>query len=372
MKIVPILQKATRLARSGNYEGAIRTLEPEINRYYGSFRYYYILGASCLYAGDFGGALTYFRLARDVKMRDPLVMLGLAVLYLRRGETDKAVDFYLDVRELDPKNKIAQKALVVIRTHSGPDAFAAWLETGKLPSLYPPIPRAGFSPTMLIIPAAAVIAASLLCFGILVKFRVVPNPFNPRGSRHIAVTFNLTGEERKEPVQTGGSYRYILTRAEALDTYDKALSLFTAYRDEAAKINVNHILESNASENLKNKALILRSYMEVPGFDSFRHTDNVSYGDVMRDPFLYRDVHVIWRGMATNVATAGNSTTFDFLVGYDTRKTLEGIVPVVFDKAMALNSERPLEVLGRVSLVNTRGDGIQLEGVAIHQSGRLE
>jgi tetratricopeptide (TPR) repeat protein len=88
MKLDPILTKATRLARRGNYDGAIKTLEPEVNRYHGSLRYYYLLGVSYLYTGVFGAALTYFNLARKVKMRDTSVLLGLAVLYLNLGIPD--------------------------------------------------------------------------------------------------------------------------------------------------------------------------------------------------------------------------------------------------------------------------------------------
>jgi len=371
MKIDPVLNKATRLARSRKYESAIRTLEPEVNRYSGSYRYYYLLGVCCLYSGDFGGALTYFRLARDVKMQDPFAMLGLAALYLRRGETGKAVDFYLDVQEIDPKNRTAKKALSVIRKHSDNDSFSAWLEKGKLPGLYPPIPFPGFTAQGLAISAVCLAAALLFGFGFLVAFRVLPNPF-AKPSRRPTAEFSLSGQERTEPVQLGGSYRYILTRDQAVDAYDKALSLFNGYRDEAAKINLNRILESNASEGLKNKSRLLLSYLEVPGFDNFKQGDNVSYSDVIKEPVLYRDVHVIWKGMATNVQTVGETTTFDFLVGYDTRTTLEGIVPVVFDRATALSTERPLEVLGRIMPAGSAESAIMLEGVAVHQSGRLE
>jgi len=74
----------------------------------------------------------------------------------------------------------------------------------------------------------------------------------------------LGAEERAEPVQVGGSYGYILTRREVLDTYDKAQRLFREYRDEAAKVELNRILESNASEQVKAKARILTSYAIVP------------------------------------------------------------------------------------------------------------
>jgi hypothetical protein len=74
--------------------------------------------------------------------------------------------------------------------------------------------------------------------------------------------------------------------------------------------------------------------------------------------------------MATNF-DPDTGTTFDFLVGYDTRKVLEGIVPVVFNQAIPLNPERPLELLARIIPLGPEGP-IQLEGIAIHQSARLD
>jgi tetratricopeptide (TPR) repeat protein len=368
MKLDPILTKATRLARSGNYTGAIKSLLPEVNRYNGSFRYCYILAVSSLHVGDFGNALSWFKAARELKINHPGVLLGFAVLYLRRGEIDRAVDFYLDAQELDEKNRIAKKALGIIRKYAGTGNFSAWLDSGDLPKLFPPIPPAGLSPARIAVCAAAVFAALGIFWAVLVSARVLPNPVIRRGDRRGITEITLAREERADPVETGGSYRCILTRTQVLDAYDRALGFFLEYRDEAAKASLNRILESNASGGVKNKSRILLSYMEAPGFDTFVRRDNFSYSEVIRDPYLYRDCHVIWRGMATNVDALQNLTAFDFLVGYDTRKSLEGIVPVVFDKAIALNAERPLEVLGRIVPISTeKGPAIRLEGVAIHQ-----
>ncbi|MDR0290078.1 MAG: tetratricopeptide repeat protein [Treponema sp.] len=371
MKLDPILARASRFARSGKYEAAMRTLEPEVNRYHGSFNYYYILGSSCLHTGDFGGALTYFRLAHEAKMREPLAILGLAVLYLRRGETQRAVDFYLDVLEIDEKNRTAKKALKVIRSRAGGDSFSNWLETGKLPSLYPPIPFAGFSAKAVALSVSVLLAVCLIASGGLIRFKLVSNPFLSRSSRQGITAFSLTRDERMAPVQTGGTYRYTLTRVQALDIFEKSISLFTAHRDEAARINLNRILESNAPEGLKNRAQIIISYMEVPGFDTFRRGDNAEFQEVTKDPLLYNGVHVIWRGRAANVSTGDSGTSFDFLVGYDTRATVvEGIVRVTFNYAIPLNPERPLELLARIVPGSEEGLFF-LEGIAIHQSGNL-
>jgi hypothetical protein len=70
-----------------------------------------------------------------------------------------------------------------------------------------------------------------------------------------------------------------------------------------------------------------------------------------------------------NVLDAGFS--FDLLVGYDTRKVLEGIVPVNFDFSETVDPERPLEVLGRIVPISASGgEGVRLEGVALHQAAR--
>jgi hypothetical protein len=234
--------------------------------------------------------------------------------------------------------------------------------------LYPPVPRAGPSWNRVLISAAAVFAVLALFTGLLINSRIIPNPFIRRGDRKGITEISLAREDREQPVETGGSYRYILTRTQVLDAYERALTLFTGYRDEAAKTSLNRILESNASPGVKNKSRILLSYLETPGFDTFVRQDNFTYAEVMKDPALYRDCHVIWRGMATNMDLLQNLTAFDFLVGYDTRRILEGIVPVVFDKTVSLNSERPLEVLGRIVPVSTeKGPDIRLEGIAIHQ-----
>ncbi|MDR2393719.1 MAG: tetratricopeptide repeat protein [Treponema sp.] len=377
MKSDPILTKAIHWLRRKHYDRAIKVLEPEVNRYRGVFTYYYVLAIAYLRTGVFNLAFTYFKLARDIKMRDPWVLLGLAALYLRRGETDRAVDFYLEVQDQDERNKIATRALKVIRKYSGTEDLSAWLESGGLTKLFPPPPAPPLAPPNkagILVLVLGLALGLMIAGGVLIKVKgiVLPIPvFSPKNEREGLITSALDTTEREEPVQVGGSYRYILTRNQVFDTYEKARQLFTKYRDEAAKVALNRILESNASEAIKTKSRILMAYMEVPGFDTLK--DRFTYGEVYEDPVLYRDCHVIWRGMATNVEVLQNATVFNFLVGYDTRSILEGIVPVRFNFAVSVNPERPLEVLGKILPVSAeKGQGgIILEGVALHQAGLL-
>jgi hypothetical protein len=203
----------------------------------------------------------------------------------------------------------------------------------------------------------------------LVFVRFFTNPFNLKGPREGANEFSLTREERMAPVQIGGSYRYVLTRVQALELYEKAVSMFTAYRDDAARVSLNRILESNAADGLKNRARIIISYLETPGFNDYYKNDNVAFAEVKKDPMLYNGVHVIWRGTVSvnSVKTSpSGGTSFDFLVGYD-RKTLEGVIAVTFNYTISFNPERPIEILGKV-IPDDSHEGFSLEGVNFHQS----
>jgi len=369
MKYDPLLSKAAYMAKRRDYESALKLLKTEEDRYNGSFKYYYLCAVIYLHAGNFGEALTNFKIAKQIRIKDTSTMLGLAALYLKRMNTVQAVDYYLDVQESEPKNKIAKKALFIIRKHSSSEELSDWLTPEKLAKLFPPIPAPLINARTVFTAVMIFAAVIVLTYGILVLNKVLPSPIKKRNARPSA-EFVLSGEERRSPVETGGSYSYILTRNQATDLYDKALSLFTSYRDEGAKIIVNKILVSNASESLKNKARLLLSYTEVPGFENFKQIDNPSFSEVKAEPVIYRDVYVIWKGMATNIEITDDFVRFDFLVGYDTRTSLEGIAPVVFYNPVSVNPERPLELLGKITF--TPSMDIRLEGVAIHQSGRLE
>lgn len=366
-----LLTKAARLTHRKRYGEAIRLLEPEVVRYHDSFRYYYILAYACLLAGDFGGSQTYFRRAREIKMRDPGVLIGLAALHLRHGETDRAVDLYLDVLDREPRNRLAAKALDVVRRRGDPETLGAWIESGKLARLYPPAPTLPKSSRRVIFGGIVLLLVSAAAFWSSIALGFIRLPTVKVQERPGMENTGLDAEEREGPVQVGGSYRYVLTRKEILDAYDEAQRLFRDYRDDAAKVKLNRILESNASDQVKEKARILASYAVVPGFGTLK--DRFSYSAVAATPELYRDCHVIWRGMAANLKEGEKSTSFELLVGYDTRNALEGIVSVHFDFAIAVDQERPLEILGRIvpSAASTGQGSIRIEGVALHQSAAL-
>ncbi|MDR1868037.1 MAG: tetratricopeptide repeat protein [Treponema sp.] len=361
----PLMAKAARYLKRGKYTKALKILEPEVTRYRGFFNYHYLLGLVCLNAGDFGGAFTYFKVARDIKMRDPWVLLGIAVLYLRRKETDRAVDLYLEVLEVDEHNSTAKQALKVIRKFAGTDDLVTFVESGKLKKLYPPIPDIPVTASRIIISFLTVALIAAASFFLLVRFHVLNIPFfNQREGLDSSA---LTWEEKTENPQGDGTYTYTMNQQQFVDHYERARSFFNEYHDEKAKVELNRIFESNAPESIKTKARILWSYIQEPTFDSLK--DHFTYSEVLAEPLLYRDCYVRWQGKAANLNAQQESTSFSFLIGYNSGNVIEGIVPVEFDFAIPVNIEQPIELLGQIVLIEQEhGMNIKLKGVAFHQS----
>ncbi|MDR0402097.1 MAG: tetratricopeptide repeat protein [Treponema sp.] len=352
----PLLNKALGLMRKKNYDSAIKMLESEVFQYQESFQYYHILGLCCLYAGDLGGAFTYFNRAKNIKFRETGPLLGLAFYFLKRGDTEKVVDLYLDIQDLDNGNKIAGKALNLIRKSRGGEELSAWMQSRKATRLYPPIPVPRLKRTALLLPPAL-----LLC--LVAAGTVFFLNRTLKLSRAGLENSVLVNEEKSSPVETGGSYRYILTGNEIIRLYDEARNFFNEYRDEKAKYNLNRILQSNASQAIKNKAVLLKSYTAIPGFDTLK--DSFGYREVHDEPALYQDCYVVWKGMAANVEQIEHSASFDMLVGYDTCRVMEGAVNVGLSSPAEVNPSVPLEALGKIAVLS--GDRFMLEAVGIHQ-----
>jgi hypothetical protein len=152
-----------------------------------------------------------------------------------------------------------------------------------------------------------------------------------------------------------------LTEKQALSAFERAKDYFQGYRDNAAIIEINRLLGSNASAGIKEKARSLRAFVGKPDFRTIK--DAPSYADVQRDPYLYDGCAVAWKGMAANVRADSGATAFDFLVGYQEKKRLEGLVPARMTGA-DIPVDRPLEMLA----ILKEGDGsLSMDCVAIHE-----
>ena len=361
------LTRAARLARRGKYDAAVQLLESEIYNYRDSFMFFYLLGLCCLYAGNYGAAHDYLSSARRLKPREASALLALGALYVKRADSRQAISLYLEVQDIDGKNRTARRALNVLKKYAGSDDLQAWIEKGKLRSLYPRFPREKLKPAKVVrnvVFGAALLALAAFVFVKIDTFTVS----SAKPAREGFAEMTLTQADRQDPAALGGVYSFILTEKQILSAYENALEYFNEHRDNAALVEINRILASNANEGIKNKAHIIESYIEAPDFETLRQkpSENIRYADAVKNPPLYRGCHALWRGGVANIIIGEAETTFDFLIGYDKRRAVEGIVRVTLHFAANIDPDYPLEVLGRIVPLDSPG-AIALEGITIHQ-----
>lgn len=355
------LDRAARLAARGKNAELVALLEPQLPLYRDSRRFYQLLGVACLRAGDASGAHTYLKRADQLDPGDPLTMLGLAALHLRRAETDKAAALYLAVLERRPRDRVAQEALAFMRRPDLAERIAGMVDEGSFSRFYPGAP----SPFRRLLAPLAVLLSLLLVAALVVGGIALAGRLRQAGAaRPEIAAIGLTGEERLSPVSAGGSYRYVLTEAQALQAFDLAKKRFAEYRDNAALVELNRLLGSNARQALLDKASTLKAYAATPDWRSIR--DVPSFAAVLADPWIHDGVAVSWKGRAANLRSEGSQRGFDFLAGYEGRKRLEGIVPAFLaDQAVPLPAERAFELLAIVR--SESSGGFRLEVLAIHE-----
>ncbi len=352
------LEKANRLLSARRFPAVVALLEPLIMDYKESFQFFYLLGTACLYLGDIGGAELYYKTARRIKISDVDLITAQAVLFLRRGEVNKAVEYYLQAQEYSPENTLSKKALDFIKHNSSSDVFTHLVQTGNIKRFYP---RLGINPQVIRVGVLSLI----LPFIAGIFFLFMKDPQEIVGNRADLSDLVLTVEERNNSLiqDTASSvFRYILTESELEEAYTKAQEYFQAYRDNSSQVEINRILNSNASTAIRQKARLLNEYLEEPTFDS--NIENFTYEHIRQDVWLYLDTWVMWSGRVTNVLETQTEYQCDFLIGYDTLQKVEGFVPLVIQQPVNIDTSLPVQVLAQVSIADGR---LLLRGKSIYQ-----
>lgn len=343
------LRKARRLYRRRNFTQVINFLEPQVFMYRDSYEYYYLLGMSCLYTGDYSGAYSYLRRALDIE-DNVSAMLGLGAVLLRRRQTDQALRTYLDIIDLDNHNRRARRALQWLRGLNSPEEALEWFESNRVRRILPPV--GWFLPRWITIPVitAAVVGATF-----------VIRPQVESVLSDLLAPPDREGSEFIIPEETGDALvtppdeeRFQFTPREAERLLDRVGDYFNDRRDNLVRRELNRIQLSNASATIRERAELIRSYLTEPDFTSL--TDNFTYEEVSEDPALYADVYVRWRGRVANLEIGTDAITFDFLAGYHERRVLEGIVPARVQFAVLLDNDQPVELIGWVQPQEDEGE----------------
>lgn len=354
------LETARKEYLRGHYQKVIALLQNQIFRYRDNHSYHYLMGMSCLFTGDYGGASSFLKRASSLDEEDSAALMALGVTSLMRHENPKAIAYLLEVLELEPQKSEARKGLELIRS----GRIEEWPREKVFKKLLPGFQK-GRS-RVWILPLIVLAAAGSLVF---VQFRYgIPDVKNllqligsePEPLRQLP---SVELEPGQRMLDSRGSADYIMTEEGVEDTLEAAVDYLVAFRDNLAQRELNRILNSNASGEIKEKALLLQGYVQEPDFSSFR--DNFSYTEIAEDPSLFEGCFVMWKGRASNISVTQERIRFDFLVGYHQGQVLEGIAQVTFREGLHVVPDYPYEVLASVA-ADQEGNW-ELKGLGIHR-----
>ena len=355
-----VLALARKLMSRRCFDKAITLLRSKADIYEDNFDYYLLVAIACLYSGDTGTASVYFQKARKIRVTDTNLLLGQAALFLRRGDTERALQYYLDILDFEPGNKIARDAMEFVRTKGDYTTICRWVDTKDIEQFYPPL---GINTYKI----AGVVFPVLFCLlGITLVLRFMPLSRPEKGNRADLSSLVLSLDERKNIQETdlsSGSFAYLLSSSEINESYLKAQGYFQKYRDNLAQVEINRLLNSNASLAVKRKANLLMEYLESPSFDTVR--DVPSYSSVEKEPALYLDCWVSWSGRISNVVQGEGFYQCDLLVGYENMEAVQGIVPLKFAVPPVLETDKPVTVLAKIVSENGK---LALSGKSVYQS----
>lgn len=347
------LKRAKRLFRVRKFPEVIRLLEPQIFRFRENFDFYYILGVSCLYTGDLEGALSYLKRADQLKSNTIDVMTGIAAVHFKRGETEDALRIWLDILDIDGRNRKARFGLNLVKNGLNSEELLQFVESGRLKRLFPKLPFT------LPIFVPILIVCALIAIG--VYFYVTNVKSRPRDIRPGLENIGLEASDPALEV-TDLPTKFTLSEKEIVSAFNKAKMYLQDYRDNLARREINRILLSNASTRVKEESSLLASMIETPDFSTVK--DPFPFENVVEEPLLFNGCYVVWEGKLANVDINSDRILFDLLVGYQSEKELLGVVSVSLNFGANLSNGMALRVLG--SVVSDE-EGFTLEGISIQK-----
>jgi len=334
------LKRARRWLAAGRSSKVIHFLEPKVPIYLEDAHYYAILGRACMETGLLTDADTYLNRGLQADPENIEIYLTLAVNHLKRKDPAASVRTWLEIIDEFPNHKgtrFARRGLNSLKKISDQqqqDRFIERFDSKK----YIPYIGSRWPGRILLILLILLIGLTAFYFKDTISAQFISREYRP-GSE------SLIPDTGRALTDTGGDVLYPMDDTELTRTLKRALRYYQAYEDNKARYELNKIKYSNAAEDIRQKALGLIDILGEPTIDNIGTT--YTYADVAAAPWLYDGCWVLWKGMTANVVYNDEVISFDFLVGFEDGKVLEGRVAVEIP-FLTVMEPLPLELLAQV------------------------
>lgn len=349
------LRRARRWLASGRNAKVIHFLEPKVPLFIEDPQYYAILGRACLESRLLKDAETYLNRGLQADPRHLEVRLALAVYHLKKKDPAGAVRTWLEILEDYPGEKLSSRGLKSLKKITDPHQQDRFLDRFD-PRRYLPNLKSKW-------PGRFLILLGMILFmlvGFYFRDSIAPLLAADGAREYRPGSENLLPASGRSLTNSGVEVLYPMTDAEVMKTLKRSVDLYQEYKDNQARHELNKIRYSNAADDIRQQAVNLINSLGEPTIENI---DTVfTYSQVNAAPWLYDGCMVLWKGMTANVVYGETAIQFDFLVGFDEGRILEGRVPVEVP-FLAVMEPLPLELLARVT---NRDGSFSLVGKTLH------
>lgn len=354
------LDKARQLISRRKFAQAARLLEKDILYNRQNSEYFYTLSLACLFHGDHEGAGSYLKRCLSIEPEHVDALLIDAALSLYRNDAKTAMQNYLAILEIEPKNKKAAYGLSLLRKRTKRDQHT-FFEPAVIKKLYPDFSfKARLSwiivPAVLLFIIAGVLIIKHTDFKLFLQSIPFVNKAEPERPRSNINQIVSSVTESRNEVQTNEDLSintlriYNLNEKEVVEAFSKAKQLFSRNMDNAAQRELNRIFYSHSSLEVKEKARHLMQFVKKQTFTTLHTT--YKFEEITRQPYLYENCYIRWSGKVVNIEPGTENINFELLAGYQNETILEGVVDCKLPFAYVLEENSAYEIIGRVQVIN--------------------
>lgn len=313
---------------------------------------------------------------------DAEALNALAYIELMEGRIDAATSRLLDALFIEENNPRLKANLERLRSINDTRVFLAkvrpqdfiFIELPRLPLLFRAaeqaaalIPEKARRP--LFITTAVVLGLAVLVFVFPYARRFAEDYAMSRGigaNRVVRPSIKdidtMTAERAK--------YSFKLAEDDVRRKFEMARQAMEERRYNRARIIINELLHSNASDLVKERVTILRDM--VPDVTENTVDFQPQVQDVYKTPFLYEGIRVRWSGTIANHSRQKNDEiSFDLLINYVADSVVDGITEVHFATNTAAKNGQRVTVFGTLAGINLENK-IIMKGISVTPIGQAE
>jgi len=337
------LARARRLYAAKKYRKALLLLEPEILNHQDDERYFLLLALCCMRTHNINDARVYLQRGLRINEEQRDLMQAMALCDYIQNRSAESIPRLLTLLDIYPTYKKGNALLRYIKDAHSALAPITRKNVHHLYSFFPAVRRgARYS----LITAAIIVAGVALTATAFIFLPRAPSLDDAARDLRPGIEEIVRAERSESYIDLAINARYVLNEARVEELLAEIKREFLLYNDNLICPTLNRILFSNAHGDVKQRMLLLRSYLSAPTFALFQ--GDYSYADIAADPYLYTSCYVMWRGRVANVRAASEITEFDFLVGYESGATLDGIVRGASSIDYEFLNDRSYEVIAEV------------------------